>query len=78
MLPDHVLKGSADHEANFVIPAVRGLRLELIAQYQQWLCSGGTRMPGKEKLRTTLEARLAALEAFEAVVNSGLAKRSEG
>ncbi len=75
MLPDHVLNGSVNEEANFLIPAVRSLRVELIARYRLYLSSGTVYMPGKEKLRTTLQARLAALEAFEAVVSRRLAKK---
>ncbi len=75
MLPDHVLRGSVDPDANFTIPAVRSLRLEAITQLRDLLSSGGVYMPSNEKLRTTIAARLAALQAFEAVAHKPETKK---
>lgn len=56
-------KGRLD--GNFLIPADRSIRSEMLHELRGHRCSGRAYMPGNEVVQRQLKARICAIEAYE-------------
>ena len=73
MIPGHILDKTW-LEGNFLIPADQGIRIELRQMLDVCSHTGVMYLDGGEKARTVVQARLAALEAYDTALAKGKRK----
>ena len=57
-------------EGNFLIPADRGTRVELLQKLEKYAFTGIMFLPEHERVRLVLQARIAAIRAFDIALSA--------